>query len=135
MNGPVLLYDGLCGFCNGVVQFVLRRDRQETIRFAPLQGVFAQEILARHPRLRGMDSLVLVERPGQPDEAVHARSDGAIAVAEYLGGAWSAARVLRVVPRFLRDAAYDAIARVRYRIFGRYDSCPVPSDAQRARFI
>src|SRR6185436_14356621 len=60
-NGPVLLYDGLCGFCNGTVQFVLARDRRGVMRFATLQGEFARGIVARHPELAGVDSLILVE--------------------------------------------------------------------------
>lgn len=135
-DGPVLLYDGLCGFCDGTVQFILRHDRKKTLRFATLQGDYAREVFTRHPELQGVDSLVLVERdPVTKTENVHVRSNGALAVARYLGGAWHLARVTGVVPRFLRDLAYDGFARIRYRVFGRYDSCPIPTPEQRARFI
>jgi predicted DCC family thiol-disulfide oxidoreductase YuxK len=133
---PVLLYDGLCGFCDGTVQFILRHDRRGTLKFATLQGEFARGVIARHPELAGVDSLVLVE----PDAAngrenVYVRSTGALRVARYLGGAWHLTRATAIVPRFLRDWAYDAFARIRYRVFGRYDSCPIPTPEQRARFI
>jgi len=116
-DGPVLLYDGLCGFCDGTVQFILRHDRRKTLRFATLQGDFARGVIARHP------------------ERVYVRSEGALGVARYLGGAWHLARATAIVPRFLRDLAYNAFARIRYRVFGRYDSCPIPTAEQRARFI
>jgi len=84
----------------------------------------------------GVDSLVLVE-PDETsgEERVYVRSGGALRVARYLGGPWHLARALAVVPRFLRDWAYDGFARIRYRVFGRYESCPIPSPEQRARFI
>jgi predicted DCC family thiol-disulfide oxidoreductase YuxK len=134
-DGPVLLYDGLCGFCDGTVQFILRHDRRGTLRFATLQGDFARGVISRHPELDGVDSLVLVERDAAGVEQVSVRSNGALHVARYLGGAWHLARVTAIVPRFIRDAAYDGFARIRYRVFGRHDSCPIPSPEQRARFI
>jgi predicted DCC family thiol-disulfide oxidoreductase YuxK len=135
-DGPVLLYDGLCGFCDGTVQFILKHDRRGTLRFATLQGEFARGVIARHPELQGVDSLVLVEpADDSTSERVSVRSAGALRLARYLGGPWHIARAVAIVPRFVRDWAYDGFARIRYRVFGRYDSCPIPSPAQRARFI
>ena len=136
VDGPVLLYDGLCGFCDGAVQFILRHDRRGTLKFATLQSDFARAVVARHPEIADVDSLVLVERDGEADwENVYVRSEGALRVARYLGGWWHMTRVVAVAPRFLRDWAYDAFARVRYRVFGRHDTCPIPTPEQRARFI
>ena len=135
-DGPVLLYDGLCGFCDGTVQFILEHDRRGTLRFATLQGEYARGVIARHPELQGVDSLVLVEpADDSTSERVSVRSAGALRLARYLGGAWHIARAVAIVPRFVRDWAYDGFARIRYRVFGRYDSCPIPSPEQRARFI
>ena len=135
-SAPVLLYDGLCGFCDMVVQFVLAQDRQAVIRFAPLQGEFARALIARHPELRDVDSLIFVEGANTPEERVFVKSEGAARVARYLGSVdRMIARVTAIVPRFIRDAAYDAFARVRYRVFGRRESCRVPSADQRARFL
>jgi predicted DCC family thiol-disulfide oxidoreductase YuxK len=134
-EGPVLLYDGLCGFCNGTVQFVLPRDRRGVLRFATLQGDFGRAVVERHPELAGVDSLILVERGTGGAEVVYVRSAGALRVAHHLGGAWRLAGLLQIVPRVVRDGAYDAFARVRYRLFGRYDACPLPSPEQRARFL
>ena len=133
-DGPVLLYDGVCGFCNGTVQFVLARDRRGVLRFATLQGEFARGVMERHPELNGVDSLVLVERDAA-GEHVSVRSEVALRVARYLGGPWRIVGVLRVVPRFARDSVYDGFARIRYRVFGKYDSCPLPSAEQRKRFL
>lgn len=135
-RSPVLLYDGVCAFCNSTVQFVLRHDRRGMLRFATLQGEYAREVMARHPELAGVDSLILVEPDaGTGEERVYARSTGALRMARHLGGLWRLTSVLSLVPRFIRDAAYDAFARVRYRTFGKYDSCPLPNPEQRARFI
>jgi len=132
---PILLYDGLCGFCDGLVQFVLRHDRRGEMRFATLQGSYGQLVIARHPELAGVDSLILVEEADTPAERVNVRSDGALRLAWHMGGLWRPLSALRVVPRFIRDDAYDLFAKYRYRVFGRYDTCPLPSAEQRARFL
>jgi predicted DCC family thiol-disulfide oxidoreductase YuxK len=138
-SAQVLLYDGLCGFCDGVVQFVIARDKHRTLRFAALQGSYAHALIARHPELRGVDSLVLVrEVAGAPttSEIVVVRSDAVVALATYLGGVWSVLGVLlRVCPRALRDWGYDRLAGVRFRIFGRRETCRIPTAEQRARFV
>ncbi len=133
-QGPVLLYDGLCGFCDRTVQFVLAHDQKRVMRFAALQGPFAERVMTRHPQLRGVDSLVLVEWDAQR-ERVSTRSDALLRIAHHVGGNLRWVRALHLVPRFLRDTGYDLFARVRYRVFGRYDSCPIPSPEVRARFI
>lgn len=128
---PLLLYDGLCGFCDGAVQFILRHDRRGALRFAPLQGEAARDVLARHPALAGVDSLILVE-----GDTVRVRSDGALQVARLMGGAWPAvAAVLRIVPRPVRDWAYDLIARYRFRLAGRREACRLPTAKERGRFV
>ncbi|MEZ4416541.1 MAG: DCC1-like thiol-disulfide oxidoreductase family protein [Gemmatimonadota bacterium] len=135
-GGPILLFDGLCGFCDGTVRFVLARDRSGSVRFAPLQGTFAASVLERHPELRDVDSLVLVESSANgQEERVWVRSEGAIRLALHLGGVWRLAGLLRVLPRGLRDRLYDGFARNRYRWFTRYESCRVPDAAVRPRFL
>jgi predicted DCC family thiol-disulfide oxidoreductase YuxK len=131
----VLLYDGLCGFCDRVVQFVLARDRKGTMKFAPLQGAYALGVLSRHPAMQNVDSLVLV-RVSEGTETVVAQSEAVADILRYLGGVWSLlGALMRIVPRFVADAGYAAFARIRYRVFGRYNACPIPAPAQRARFI
>jgi predicted DCC family thiol-disulfide oxidoreductase YuxK len=129
----VLIYDGLCALCNSAVQFVLKYGDAD-IRFAPLQGVYAKGFLERRPELRTVDSILLVERGADGAEHVTTRSDAVLRVL-VLGGWHRAARILGRVPRRMRDAVYDGVARVRYRLFGRKASCPVPPPSVRARFI
>jgi predicted DCC family thiol-disulfide oxidoreductase YuxK len=128
------LYDGLCGFCNGTVRYVLAHDRHGSMRFAPLQGEFAAGVFSRHPELHDLDSLVLVENASGV-ERVWVQSDALLRIAAYLGGGFRVVRLLRIVPRFLRDAGYALFARFRYRWFGRYDACPLPPPDVRARFL
>lgn len=135
-DGPVLLYDGVCRFCDWAVRLLLRVDRRGVFRFAPLQGELAAGVLARHPALRAVDSLVLVEAPGQQaTESVSVRSDAFLRTLKHLGGAWRLLVVLAVIPRPIRDWAYDVFARQRYRVFGRFDVCPVPPPEVRERFL
>lgn len=131
----LLLYDGLCGFCDRTVRFVLSHDRIGTMRFAPLQGTTAAAVLERHPGLQGVDSLVLV-RGRPPDcETASVRSEAILGITVYLGGVWRLAAIARIVPRPLRDWAYARFARMRYRLFGRYDRCPIPPAKVRDRFL
>jgi predicted DCC family thiol-disulfide oxidoreductase YuxK len=137
-SGPVLLYDGSCGFCADSVRFVLRHDRRGTLRFAALQSPFGQRTLERHPQLHGVDSMVWLDRSDGSStplgsERVGVRSDAALRLLNYLGGWWSVGRVIRIVPRSVRDAAYDLIARHRHHL-SRTD-CLVPSAAERRRFL
>jgi predicted DCC family thiol-disulfide oxidoreductase YuxK len=133
---PVLLYDGTCGFCAESVQLVLRHDRRGTLRFAALQGAFGTEVRARHPELEGVDSVIWVDPPsnGRADRVL-VRSDAAIRVAGYLGGWFNLVRLGRLLPRFVRDGLYDAIARHRHRLLGSGPSCLVPAPEVRERFL
>ncbi len=131
---PVLLYDGVCGFCNKTVQMILDRDRRGTMRFAALQSDYGRETVARHPELEGVDSVVFVERAAE-DERVYVRSGAALKVASYLGGLWKLFLCAYVVPRPVRDYLYDLFARNRYRFFGKSEQCMLPPAEARSRFI
>ncbi len=132
---PVLLYDGVCGVCNWAVRTVLRVDPHGTLRFAALDSDFARAIIDRHPAIQDVDSVVFVDEPGQPAERVAVRSAAALRVLDYLGGPWKLFKVARVMPAPLRDWLYDRFADIRYRVFGKYESCPLPSPEVRARFL
>jgi predicted DCC family thiol-disulfide oxidoreductase YuxK len=132
---PVLLYDGVCGFCNWAVGTVLRFDRGGKLRFAALDSDFARAIVGRHPEIEGVDSVVFVDEPGAPGERVAVRSEAALRVVDYLGGRWKLFSAARLMPAPLRDRLYDGFAHIRYRAFGKYDSCPLPPPDVRARFV
>jgi predicted DCC family thiol-disulfide oxidoreductase YuxK len=135
-SAPVLLYDGVCGFCNKSVQMIIAHDRRGVMRFAALQSEFAKSVIARHPQLKNVDSLVLVERsPETGEERVRVRSAAVLRVASYLGGFWKLLLAFIVVPAPIRDYFYDLFARYRYRLFGKHDACLLPPPEVRARFI
>jgi len=134
---PILLYDGVCGLCNRFVQFILRRDHAAVFRFAALESPLAAQILQRHgASATPLETVYVVVDPQQTAERLLARSDAAIFVLATLGGIWAvAATVCRVVPRPLRDAVYDLVARNRYPVFGKFDACPLPDPRHRPRFL
>jgi predicted DCC family thiol-disulfide oxidoreductase YuxK len=134
-TAPVLLYDGVCGVCNRGVRAILRFDRRNTLRFAALDSDFARGVVARHPELRDVDSVVYVRNPGRSDETVDVQSAAMFRVADYLGGAWRLAQTARVIPPPLRDWAYARFATIRYHVGGRYETCPIPPPEVRSRFI
>lgn len=133
-GAPVLLYDGVCGFCNKSVQLILDHDRRGEMRFAALQSDYGQAVIERYPELRGVDSVVFVEQHPE-GERIHVRSNAALKVAAYLGGFWKIFVVAKVLPRGLRDYLYDLFARNRYRLFGKYDTCMLPPPEVRSRFL
>lgn len=136
-RGPIVLYDGVCALCNGIVRFLVARDRARLFRFASLQGDIARATLARHLRdSDALDTLVVVLEAGLPDERLLDRSTAALFVLKQLPGVWSSlARAMSIVPAPIRDAIYRLIARTRYRTFGRYEGCPVPPPGVRDRFL
>jgi predicted DCC family thiol-disulfide oxidoreductase YuxK len=144
---PIVLYDGVCGFCNRSVQFILRRDPDGIFRFAPLQSGLAARVLARHgANPSDLDTMYVVvdydkacanrREEGKSGESLLSRSDAALFVLEQLGSIWRVvAGVMRLLPRSVRDWGYRTIASNRFRMFGRYDTCPLPDEAARARFL
>jgi len=137
MPHPILLYDGVCGLCNRLVQFVLRRDAQGIFKFASLQSTVAQGLLSREGlNAEDLDTVGVVRNPGADDQGLLVRSDAVIFVLTHLGPFWKiAASILKIVPRVVRNWGYAAIAKNRYRIFGRFETCPLPSAETRSRFL
>jgi predicted DCC family thiol-disulfide oxidoreductase YuxK len=134
---PILLYDGVCGLCNRLNQFVLKRDPAGIFRFASLQSGLAGRILTRHSAdAADLDTVYVVVNPDQPDEHLLARSDAVIFVLKQLGGFWGLAGFVgQFKPRFLREWGYRVVARNRYRVFGRFETCMMPSPEYRDRFL
>jgi predicted DCC family thiol-disulfide oxidoreductase YuxK len=136
-SNPIILYDGVCGLCNRLVQFLLKHDRRKQLRFASLQSDFAARVLQRHGfDPKDLDTLHVIENYEQPDERVLQRSDAILRASRELGGFWSvSSSAARVIPRPLRDVVYQFVARNRYRVFGKYDTCMLPEPNQRSRFL
>ncbi|MCB9777143.1 MAG: DUF393 domain-containing protein [Alphaproteobacteria bacterium] len=133
----LVLFDGNCGFCDHAVQFLLDRDRDGRLSFAPLQGETAAGVRARHPDMPAdLDSLVYVQVDEAGQERVYWYSRAAVRIGRQLPGLWGALSwVAWTMPWFLRDLAYRAFARVRYRIFGTVDACRIPTPGERERFL
>jgi predicted DCC family thiol-disulfide oxidoreductase YuxK len=128
---PVLLFDGVCNLCTGVVQFVIRRDPAGRFRFAALQSEAGQAILSRFDLPRAdFDTFVLLGA-----DRIYTRSTAALRVARGLSGAWPLLYALSVIPRPVRDLVYGVVARHRYRWFGRKDRCMVPTADVAERFL
>jgi predicted DCC family thiol-disulfide oxidoreductase YuxK len=135
-NNPVMLYDGVCGFCNKSVQLILDHDKRGEMRFAALQSDYGKAVKARHPFLESIDSVVLLEQTSfEKEERVFVRSSAALRLASHLGGAWKLFLVFYILPAPLRDFFYDLFARYRYKFFGKYDACMLPDASVRSRFL
>jgi predicted DCC family thiol-disulfide oxidoreductase YuxK len=133
----VILYDGVCVLCNRSVRFVLDRDPEGRFAFAPLQSDAAKERLARHGQTSSkLDSVYLLANYDQPDERVLNRGLAALRVMKELPSPWPlVAALLGVLPTAILNLGYDLVARTRYRVFGKLDSCPLPPAEHRQRFI
>ena len=132
-SSELLFYDGHCGLCHRAVKFVLKHDRSgNAFRFAPLQGSTFQSRVFPEQRAALPDSIVVLTDAG----SLLVRSDAFVHILRRLGGGWRfLGGIVDVIPRPLRDLAYDFIARVRYRVFGKRDDlCPIVPPDLRARF-
>jgi predicted DCC family thiol-disulfide oxidoreductase YuxK len=135
-SGPIILYDGVCGLCNRSVQFMLDHDRKGQFRFASLQSPFATALLQRHGRDPGrLETVYVVLDHGTDSERLLQKARAVLWTLRRLGLPWSMLAACGILPTFLLDFFYSLVARTRYRIFGKYETCRIPSPATRARFI
>ena len=128
--GAIVIFDGLCHFCDRSVQFMLRHDRAGAFRYAPSQSPIAATILARCGLPPAPGTIVLVEA-----DRVSLRSTAALRIARRLGVPWSIASVLLWLPVRVRDPIYAVVARYRIQWFGRRDTCRIPTPDQASRFL
>ena len=136
-NGAhLMLYDGVCGLCSRLVQFLLEHDRRAVFSFAALQGPTGKSVVARFGgNPDDLTTFYICANFRTPGARVVAKGDAALFVARELGWPWRALTAARVVPKVLRDALYDVVARTRYRVFGRYEQCLAPRPEFRGRFV
>ena len=138
----VILFDGVCNFCDASVNFIIEHDRDGHFKFAPLQSEAGRQLAAEFglasetaepiaaSDLIPIDSVILIE-----DGKAYTHSTAALRILKRLGGFWSVFYALIVVPRPIRDFFYRVFAKYRYRVFGRKDQCMLPSPEVRARFL
>jgi len=126
----VILFDGVCNFCNSSVQFIIKRDPRGIYQFTSLQSEVGQKLLKDHEVPVELDSFIYIE-----DEKIYFKSTAALKVFRNLKGLWKFLYIFIIVPRPLRDVVYGVIARNRYKWFGKRDACMIPSPEQRKRFL
>jgi len=131
-----VLYDGVCGLCNRLVQFLLKHDRKAVFNFAPLQGNTARALVNRFgSSADGLTTFYVVANYRAEHAAMFNKSAAVVFVARELGWPWRIAGLAGVVPKAILDRVYDFVARTRYRAFGRLESCSLPQPEFRRRFI
>jgi predicted DCC family thiol-disulfide oxidoreductase YuxK len=127
----IILFDGVCNLCNAIVQFIIKRDKKDRLRFASLQSQVAQPILRQHNLSpTDLNSFILIE-----NNQAFVRSTGALRVAGKLSGAWPLLYALIIIPSFIRDAVYKVIAWNRYKWFGKQKECWLPTPTLRNKFL
>ena len=126
----IVLFDGVCNFCNGAVNFIIRHDPDGKFRFAPLQSTIGSELKVEYGIGEDIDSIVLIE-----DRKAFTHSDAALRIARGLGGIWSVGYAFIIVPKVVRDWFYRLFASYRYSLFGKKDVCMVPTPEVRSRFL
>ncbi|PYS90590.1 MAG: thiol-disulfide oxidoreductase [Acidobacteria bacterium] len=126
-----VLFDGVCNFCNGAVNFVIARDKAGYFKFAPLQSEIGEQLTVKHGiDPAKTDSIVLVE-----DDHAYVHSTAALKIARRLDRPWPIFYAVMIVPRPIRDVAYKLFAKYRYKLFGRQDACMIPTPDVRERFL
>lgn len=127
----IIVFDGVCNFCNFWVNFLLERDRKNTFLFTALQSDAAKSLLKKYNRSTDdIDTFMLITDKGCFD-----RSTAGLLVAKELGGIWKLFYVFIVIPKFIRDPVYNLIARNRYKFFGKNESCRIPTKDERDKFL
>jgi predicted DCC family thiol-disulfide oxidoreductase YuxK len=131
MSSPIILFDGVCNFCNGVVNFIIRQDRKKVFRFAALQSEAGQQLLKEYNLpTQNFDSFVLID-----EGRVYKSSSAGLKLYGRLPWYWKWTQLFWIVPRFMRDAVYGFIARNRYKWFGKKETCMIPTPEVRSRFL
>lgn len=128
---PILLFDGVCSFCNSTVQFIIKRDPHANVRFAALQSEVGQQLLAQFK----LDPTALSTAVWIENNKAYTKADVGLKASRYLNGLWPLATIFYLIPRPLRNRVYNLIATNRYRWFGKKDQCMIPTPEIRSRFL
>lgn len=131
MQHSIIFFDGVCNLCAGSVKFVIRRDKKNVFKFAALQSTAAHQYLGPFGLpLNELSTIILLE-----DGVVYQRSTAALRIARRLGGGWSLLYSFMILPEFIRDFVYNQIAKRRYMLWGRQESCMVPTAGLKSKFL
>lgn len=130
-NEKIILFDGVCNFCNYWVNFAIKRDRNKKLKFTPLQGETAKQLLPQYNiNPTSLSSVIFIDKG-----KAFTQSSAAIRICLYLNGGWKLFYGLMIIPKFIRDPIYNIIARNRYKWFGKKESCRVPTPELKERFL
>ncbi len=130
-NRPIVIFDGVCNLCNGAVNFIIKRDPEGVFAFTPMQSDLAQELINKHKIHNvGVDTFLLIK-----NDQCYVFSSAALEIAKDLSGFWYAFNIFKFVPIIIRDFLYKLFARNRYTLFGRQETCMVPTEGMRSRFV
>jgi len=130
-NYSLILFDGVCNFCNSSVNFIIRRDKKNIFRFASLQSETGQKCLSEYNFYNTeFDTIILIEK-GE----LYTRSATALRIAKSISGIWKLFYIFIIVPRPIRNYLYDLLSRNRYKWFGKKDACRIPSESEKKKFI
>lgn len=130
-NDYIIIFDGVCNFCNASVNFIIKRDTKVVFQFTPMQSDVAQKIIEGHRKSEGdLDTLILIK-----DGVYFVRSEAALEIAKDLDGFWFLFRIFRILPTSFRDYFYKIFAKHRYKLFGKREVCMIPTLEQKNRFI
>lgn len=127
----LVLFDGVCNFCNNSINFIIRHDKRDYFRFAPLQSPTGEKLVAENGLAgHNLDSVILSE-----NGKVYTKTSAALRIARRLNGLWPLLFAFIIVPPFIRDIVYNIIAKNRYRWWGKKDACMIPTPDVRKKFI
>ncbi|WP_405351989.1 thiol-disulfide oxidoreductase DCC family protein [Nonlabens sp. Asnod3-H03] len=130
-QNDVILFDGVCNLCNGAVTFIIKRDRKNHFRFAALESDIGVLYLKKHNiNPEEVDSIVLIR-----GERAYVKASAALRTAQKLSGLWPLLYILIIIPKFISNAIYDYIATNRYKWFGKQESCMIPTEELRDKFL
>jgi predicted DCC family thiol-disulfide oxidoreductase YuxK len=134
VQSAIVFFDGVCGLCNKTVDFLLREDRDGRLLYSPLQGETFEPIRKERPELASVDAIVVLYGDDSGQHLLTSSNAVLFALDQIPRFKWLA-KAGYLVPRFLRDLGYRFIAAVRYRVWGKRDSCRLPTPEERARFL
>lgn len=127
----VILFDGVCNLCNGAVNWIIKRDKQNKFKFASLQSVFGRQTIARYNLGEDyLNTIVFLD-----NEKVYLRAEAVLRILKGLGGFYSLLYIFNALPSPILNFFYNIVARYRYRWFGKRDTCRVPTESEKAKFL
>lgn len=126
----IVLFDGVCNFCQSSVQFIIKHESNQELKFASLQSEFGKSIIQQYQIPKNIDSIVFIE-----NQKAYIKSDAALKISTYFKFPFNLLIIFKIVPTFIRNKVYDYIAKNRYAWFGKQDACMLPNAEIRNRFI